>query len=58
MAEKEMLTEERVRQIVREELEAWEKRQVQRARFGTPMSAEVKSPPKPRVDDKLIGKDC
>lgn len=31
---REVLSEERIRQIVQEELAAWEKRQVQRARFG------------------------
>lgn len=34
--------EERIRRIVREELAAWEKKQVQARRFGIPAKAEVK----------------
>lgn len=36
------LTEQRIREIVREELVAWEKRQVQARRFGLPVNAETK----------------
>jgi hypothetical protein len=36
------VSEERIRQIVREELATWEKQMVQRARFGTPVKYEVK----------------
>lgn len=36
------LSEERIRQIVREELAAWEKRQQQARRFGLPMNSEAK----------------
>lgn len=39
--EKEAL-EVRIREIVREELAAWEKLQVQKVRFGLPVNAETK----------------
>lgn len=35
-------TKELIREIVREELAAWEKRLVQKARFGLPVNAETK----------------
>jgi hypothetical protein len=58
MTDKEaLLLEERIREIVREELAVWQKRQIQHARFGMPVNAEVKSPPRSRVDPKLIGED-
>lgn len=39
---KEALSEDRIRRIVREELEAHEKRQQQARRFGLPIRAETK----------------
>ena len=50
------LTEERVREIVREELAAYEKRQ-QQTRGWRPTMETKSSPPRPRVDEKLIGGD-
>ena len=41
-AAREALSEERIRDIVREELKAHEKRQLQALRFGLPVQAEMK----------------
>ena len=37
-----LLAESRVRAIIHEELAAWEKRQLHKARFGLPLRAETK----------------
>lgn len=40
LAKTPIIPEQRIREIVREELAAWEKRQVQVSRFGKPMETK------------------